>query len=239
MLSVFFTIVAYLIVVLFLIGYLYISIIFLFEDSELLGHSINIIIFSFLLIFCIFLLAAMGRFDSAFDASNLLMHVEYIFKSIWTGIYYGLTEPGLPAVTIFLALFTTPVVILVIVFNFFAQIMKGKGYDMAKREIKQVHYDESQARVKCEEAIEARREAEVELDSVGKNLKKKRLQLAETSSRLLKYTKFWDENKDKVATFDSKLKVKDSKITELEEIVKRRDLQIQRLKKARKNSEAN
>jgi hypothetical protein len=60
--------------------------------------------------------------------------------------------------------------------------------------------------------------------------------LAEISDKNHKYIQFYNENSKKVTDSNKLLQAKDSKILELEEIIKRRDLQIQRLKKSRKES---
>lgn len=91
----------------------------------------------------------------------------------------------------------------------------------------------SSAQVEKEIAYNERSEAISLLEDKKMDLSKKTLDLAKLSSQSAKYLQFWNENKEKVYDFYNKLKTKDSKIQELEEIIIRRELQIQRLKKSR------
>lgn len=197
----------------------------------------NIIIICLIIILFIFALAWLGRFDNLESASDLFNNLYWIvatdfgvaFKYAWRG-------GTAPAITI---IFLTLLIVYLCHVYISSIVMDSKIRAETKElvfelnELRQKTYDD---KYKLQDANKARDEAISLLEDKTKEFNKKTLEFAQIASKNNKYVRFYNENSEKIANSEKILQVKDSKITELEEIIKRRDLQIQRLKKSRKES---
>lgn len=241
MLSAIFTLFCYAVSGSLLYAYIYFSFRYLSEERYSDKFFILNIIITFLIItLFVFILAALGRFDNLESASDLTNNIHWlvvdnffgglkvIFKYAWKG-------GTAPAYTVII------IAMLIIFFCFvFLGSLIPESEDKEKSELKR-EKDEQDKKIfslehELKRAKEAHKETKTDLARKCMDLSKKSLELAEISDKNNKYIKFYNENLKKVTDFNKLLQTKDLKISELEDIIKRRDLQIQRLKKSRKES---
>ena len=223
-----------------LIGYLYFSFKLLVGlGAKFWLYLLNLIISCLLVILLIFLIASFNRFENLHSASDLYNNIYWLIVDDFGGAFKLAWIGGTaPAYTV---IFFSILVIILVFFFLLSILPEGEN-----EELEQANYQISlfrenvrdlESRIRSEEY--AHEKVKDNLASRDKELSQKTRELAEISSKNNKYIKFYNENSVKVVNSEKILQAKDSKIKDLEETLKRRDFQIQRLKRARKNSEAN
>lgn len=241
MLSAIFTLFCYAVSGSLLYAYIYFSFRYLSEERFSDKFFILNIIVTFLIItLFIFILAALGRFDNLESTSDLANNIHWLvidnffggLKVIFEYAWKGGTAPA----------YTVIIIAMLIIFFCFVFLgsLIPESEDKEKSELKREKDEQAKKIFSLEHELkkvkEAHREIKTDLARKCIDLSKKSLELAEIGDKNNKYIQFYNENSEKVTNSSKLIQTKDSKIAELEEIIKRRDLQIQRLKKSRKES---
>lgn len=238
MLSVIFTVLSYGFLGILLIAYIIFSFHVLEEWRS--GNKIyilNLILICLIIILFIFVLAWLGRFDNLDSASDLLNNISWVvvedfgiaFKYAWLGA-------TAPTIAILILIISIAYLCHAFISSFITDVkIETKTKDLAS-DVNQLRERRGSHEQELRRANKARSDAISLLADKDKELSKKSLELAQISQKNNKYIQFYNENSNKIVNSKKVLQSKDSKITELEEIIKRRDLQIQRLKKSRKDS---